>query len=127
MFVADNGIDWALSCAPDTRIPKIHLELRKLKGSDFEVVTAPVGDVCAEVKFLSLPPGEGPGVRGTAALRIRGLARKRGEMQVPLERLHAIRTERFARYSFLGCGVGRNRFAAHAALQQGFAKRRRFR
>ncbi|OWK45028.1 hypothetical protein [Fimbriiglobus ruber] len=43
MFVADNGLDWALSCAPDERIPIIHEELRKVKGSDFEVVTPPPG------------------------------------------------------------------------------------
>jgi len=41
MFVADNGIDWAISVAPDERIPAMHEELRKVKGSDFEVVTAP--------------------------------------------------------------------------------------
>jgi hypothetical protein len=38
MLVADNGIDWAISCAPDERIPVLHDELRKVKGSDFEVV-----------------------------------------------------------------------------------------
>ncbi len=43
MFVADNGLDWALSCAPDPRIPLLHEELRKLKGSDFEVVVPPAG------------------------------------------------------------------------------------
>ena len=43
MLVADNGLDWALSCAPDTRIPVLHAELRKVKGSDFEVVVAPPG------------------------------------------------------------------------------------
>ncbi|MFM8275269.1 MAG: hypothetical protein ACKODX_23450 [Gemmata sp.] len=43
MLVADNGIDWALSCAPDERIPVLHDELRKVKGSDFEVVVAPPG------------------------------------------------------------------------------------
>ena len=43
MLVADNGIDWALSCAPDGRIPVLHDELRKVKGSDFEVVVAPTG------------------------------------------------------------------------------------
>ncbi|MDB5342064.1 MAG: hypothetical protein JWP89_441 [Schlesneria sp.] len=43
MFVADNGIDWSLSMAPDPRIPDIHEELRKVKGEDFEVVTAPDG------------------------------------------------------------------------------------
>ncbi len=43
MFVADNGIDWAISVTPDPRIPVLHDELRKLKGSDFEVVTPPAG------------------------------------------------------------------------------------
>ncbi len=43
MFVADNGIDWAISVAPDPRIPDFHAELRKLRGSDFEVVEAPQG------------------------------------------------------------------------------------
>jgi hypothetical protein len=41
MFVADNGIDWALSVAPDERIPSLHEELRRVKGSAFEVVRAP--------------------------------------------------------------------------------------
>lgn len=41
MFVADNGIDWAISVAPDHRIPVLHEELRRIKGSDFEVVTPP--------------------------------------------------------------------------------------
>ena len=43
MFVADNGIDWAISVAPDPRIPDLHNELRSIKGSAFEVVTAPRG------------------------------------------------------------------------------------
>jgi hypothetical protein len=43
MFVADNGIDWAISVAPDPRIPSVHEELRKIKGSDFEVVQPPPG------------------------------------------------------------------------------------
>ncbi len=43
MFVADNGIDWAISCTPDERIPVLHEELRKVKGSDFEVVVPPEG------------------------------------------------------------------------------------
>jgi hypothetical protein len=43
MFVADNGIDWAVSVAPDRRIPAMSEELRKIKGSDFEVVTPPAG------------------------------------------------------------------------------------
>jgi hypothetical protein len=43
MFVADNGIEWAISVAPDPRIPAPHDELRKVKGSDFEVVEAPRG------------------------------------------------------------------------------------
>jgi hypothetical protein len=42
MFVADNGIEWALSCAPDERIGVLHEELRKIKGSAFEVVEAPL-------------------------------------------------------------------------------------
>jgi len=41
MFVADNGIEWAISVAPDQRIPILHEELRKVKGSDFEVVVRP--------------------------------------------------------------------------------------
>ncbi len=36
MLNADNGIDWALSIAPDQRIPVMHEELRKIKGADFE-------------------------------------------------------------------------------------------
>jgi len=43
MFVADNGIAWALSVAPDPRIDQLHDELRRVKGSDFEVITAPPG------------------------------------------------------------------------------------
>jgi hypothetical protein len=43
MFVADNGLDWALSVAPDPRIPLLHEELRKVRGSDFEVVQPPPG------------------------------------------------------------------------------------
>ena len=43
MFVADNGIDWAISVTPDPRIPVLHDEFRKLKGSDFEVVVPPTG------------------------------------------------------------------------------------
>jgi hypothetical protein len=42
---ADNGIDWAISVAPDERIPVLHEELRKVKGSDFEVVAPPPGYV----------------------------------------------------------------------------------
>ena len=41
MFVADNGIDWAISVAPDERIGDLHEELRKIKGSVFEVVQKP--------------------------------------------------------------------------------------
>jgi hypothetical protein len=43
MFVADNGIAWAISMTPDARIPSLHDELRKIKGSDFEVVEPPAG------------------------------------------------------------------------------------
>ena len=45
MMNADNGIDWAVSVAPDERIPLLHDELRRVKGSDFEVVVAPAGYV----------------------------------------------------------------------------------
>jgi len=48
MLVADNGIDWAISCAPDERIPVLHAELRKVTGKDFEVVTPPKGYVVAK-------------------------------------------------------------------------------
>jgi hypothetical protein len=41
MLVADNGIDWAISVAPDPRLGSFHEELRRLHGSDFEVVEAP--------------------------------------------------------------------------------------
>ncbi len=37
MFVADNGGDWRLSIAPDRRFKGLD-DLRKLRGSDFEVV-----------------------------------------------------------------------------------------
>ena len=43
MLNADNGIDWAVSVAPDERIPVLHDELRRVKGADFEVVIAPPG------------------------------------------------------------------------------------
>ena len=41
MLVADNGLEWAISVAPDPRIPVMHEELRRIKGSAFEVVEAP--------------------------------------------------------------------------------------
>ncbi len=41
MLVADNGIDWAISIAPDERIGELHEELRRVKGSAFEVVRKP--------------------------------------------------------------------------------------
>ncbi len=37
MLVADNGGDWRISVAPDARIKDLD-ELRRLKGSDFEVI-----------------------------------------------------------------------------------------
>jgi hypothetical protein len=43
MLVADNGIEWAISCTPDPRIPVLHEELRKVKGADFAVVVPPSG------------------------------------------------------------------------------------
>jgi hypothetical protein len=41
MLVADNGIEWAISCAPDERIPVLHEELRRVRGCHFEVVEIP--------------------------------------------------------------------------------------
>ncbi len=41
MFVADNGLEWTLSVAPDERIPVMHGELRRITGSAFEVVRKP--------------------------------------------------------------------------------------
>ena len=41
MFVADNGIEWAISVTPDERIPVLHEELRQVTGSAFEVVQSP--------------------------------------------------------------------------------------
>jgi len=41
MFVADNGIEWAISVAPDSRIPNLHAELRRVTGAAFEVVVPP--------------------------------------------------------------------------------------
>lgn len=41
MLVADNGIDWAISVTPDLRIPVLHEELRRIRGSAFEVVVSP--------------------------------------------------------------------------------------
>jgi hypothetical protein len=41
MFVADNGIDWAISVTPDERIQSLHGELRRISGSAFEVVQQP--------------------------------------------------------------------------------------
>jgi hypothetical protein len=45
MFMADNGMDWGLSISADERIPVLHEELRRVHGSDFEVVTPPKGYV----------------------------------------------------------------------------------
>jgi hypothetical protein len=41
MFVADNGLEWTLSVAPDSRIPPLHDEFSKIKGAAFEVVEHP--------------------------------------------------------------------------------------
>ena len=39
MIVADNGIEWAISIAPDSRIQGLEtLDHKALKGNDFEVV-----------------------------------------------------------------------------------------
>lgn len=37
----NQGGDWAISVAPDPRITSLHEELRRVKGSDFEVLLAP--------------------------------------------------------------------------------------
>ena len=42
MFVADNGSDWLMSIAPDRRLRGLET-LARVKGSDFEVVTAAPG------------------------------------------------------------------------------------
>jgi hypothetical protein len=41
MLVADNGLDWSISIAPDARIPVLHEELRRVSGAAFEVVFQP--------------------------------------------------------------------------------------
>lgn len=41
MFVADNGLDWDISVAPDPRIPPMHEEFRRITGAAFEVVQPP--------------------------------------------------------------------------------------
>jgi hypothetical protein len=38
VFVADNGLDCTLSVVPDSRIPVLHGEFSRIKGSAFEVV-----------------------------------------------------------------------------------------
>ena len=48
MLVADNGLDWAISVAPDPRIRPLHEEMRRIHGSDFEVVTPPKGRIKEE-------------------------------------------------------------------------------
>jgi hypothetical protein len=45
MLMADNGMDWGLSVSADERLPVFHEELRRIKGSDFDVVTPPPGYV----------------------------------------------------------------------------------
>ena len=45
MLMADNGMDWGLSVSADQRLPAFHDELRRIKGSDFEVVIPPSGYV----------------------------------------------------------------------------------
>jgi hypothetical protein len=41
MLVADNGMDWFISVAPDPRIPQMNAAFAKVTGADFEVVVAP--------------------------------------------------------------------------------------
>ena len=38
MLKADNGMDWGLSVSADHRPQVVHDDLRRIKGSDFEVV-----------------------------------------------------------------------------------------
>ena len=49
MIVADNGGNWRIAVVPDSRIKGLE-ELKKLKGSDFEVVetTGPDEGPCAK-------------------------------------------------------------------------------
>lgn len=64
IITADNGIDLAISIAPDERIPEIHDELRKIKVSDFEVVTPPVG-------YITPQQERGDRARGTNVVATR--------------------------------------------------------
>ncbi len=41
LILADNGMDWFISVAPDPRIPQMNAEFAKVKGADFEAVVAP--------------------------------------------------------------------------------------
>ncbi len=41
LIVADNGMDWFISIAPDSRIGPMNAELAKIKGAVFEAVVAP--------------------------------------------------------------------------------------
>jgi hypothetical protein len=41
LIVADNGMDWFISVAPDPRIQAMNPEFRKVTGADFEFVVAP--------------------------------------------------------------------------------------
>jgi hypothetical protein len=69
LFVADKGIDWRLSVAPDRRIRGL-TELRRLKGSDFEVVqtTEPnEGPWCNDVGH-NQPPQRAPCKRAATPL-----------------------------------------------------------
>ena len=56
MFVADNGIEWAISVTPDERIPVLHQELRRIKGSDFEVVIPPPRTTSRHEKSKTVSP-----------------------------------------------------------------------
>ncbi len=49
MFVADNGGDWRLSVAPDSRIQGLD-DLRRVKGKDFEVVEPAIPRRTARVR-----------------------------------------------------------------------------
>jgi hypothetical protein len=38
MLIAGNALDWTISVTPDSRIPLLHEEFARIKGSAFEVV-----------------------------------------------------------------------------------------
>ena len=91
MFVADNGLEWTLSVAPDERIPVMHEELRRIhRHTAFEVVRI------TAVSRITTHSGCGPnatGCRRRAAGAVRhkkhqatGDDYDRGQLILPLVR-----------------------------------------